>query len=158
MATALLRCYNTWWIICLSLYFAKLFLAATSLLRKQNIQHFCFHNHVLQPMSAHVCYAMLSASAWRPHVLTVPISVVHVLVVVAHFDVVIVVVVSVSSVDQEFQFHWQLRSTIKFVHHIFQCHNFSWVSFIYIFFTIDLASFLGSFPLSFLTMLFDLKA
>jgi hypothetical protein len=34
--------------------------------------------------------------------------------------------------------------TNKFVHHIFQCHNFSWVSFIYIFFTtIDLASFFG---------------
>ncbi len=47
--------------------------------------------------------------------------------------------------------------TIKFVHHIFQCHKFSPVSFIYIFFTIDLASFFGSFPLSFLTMLFDLK-
>ncbi len=158
MATTLLRCYNTWWIVCLSLYFAKLFVAATSLLRKQNIQHFCFHNHVLQPMSAHLCYAMLSASAWRPHVLAVPISVVHVLVVVAHFDVVVVVVASVSSVDQEFRFHWELRLTIMFVHHIFQCHNFSWMSFIYIFFTIDLASFLGSFPLSFLTMLFDLKA
>ncbi len=180
MANALLRCYNTWWIVCLSLYFAKLFLTATSLLRKENIQHFCFHNHVLLPMSTHVCYAMLSASAWQPHVLAVPISVVHVLVVVAHFDVVVVhfasvssfdeefrffssshnvvVVASVSSVDEEFWFHWELRSTIKFVHHIFQCHNFSWVSFIYIFFTIDLASFLGSFPLSFLTMLFDLKA
>jgi hypothetical protein len=111
MATTLLRCYNTWWIVCLSSYFAKLFLATTSLLSKQNIQHFCFHNHVLQPMSAHVCYATLLASTWRPHVLAIPISVVHVLVVVAHFDVVVVHFASVSSVDEEFRFHWELCST-----------------------------------------------
>ncbi len=41
----------------------------------------------------------------RPHVLVVPISVVHVLVVVAHFDVVVVHSTSAFFVDDEFRFH-----------------------------------------------------
>ncbi len=52
-------------------------------------------------MSAHVCYAMLSA------------SVVHILVVVAHFDVVVVHFASVSSVDEEFWLHRELRSVVR---------------------------------------------
>ncbi len=52
-------------------------------------------------MFAHVCYAMLSA------------SVVHILVIVAHFDVVVVHFASVSSVDEEFWLHWELRSVVR---------------------------------------------